>query len=667
MVLRNRTYHRLQIILSLILLVALLLFVNLRIDLDPNTVTVRAQSSDSFNTPEIYVRTGNGYEDTVYSSGQILPVRASALKSVQIDFHRNPQFKGDDFSLREFEIDDEIESSSWTALLNPFTESLEYIHSISIKPLDQGIEFELFVDDVLWPLEDTDGVLSAQNPGLQSNHVGRIVIAQKNKAKTAEEIFQPVIGFESLYTINNASDQLLIKSISFEKHFSELGIIIPIKTWKASGIVGEFAIDETGFLAVVENGYAAITANEFGPIRLTLEENITRTVEEINAKILQFMLLINFLVVIAVVVFYVLLGKLISFIQIQRPKHWNEFTKLFGGLSQGSEGIPHTRDVPGGTIKKVIVVLLRICFFACLILSFFIAHENRDVLIILFVTGCLSMLVESRLSRDHLDIGNDIPRKRRKRLEVLIVVVLVILNGVALFYKLGNEEFKEDEFQVISSAAGFMHTGEFSSWNWIEEETGNPYARAWPHTFLIAQAFKILGISEFSGRIVSVLGGLVFIICLYFFARFFTNRKIALLALFSVSLFPAYLGLFRYARMYALLLPMFLILTYCIYRALTGDWLIKTGIKRLDEFVGKFINFDYRFLLASIPILYLTYLIHVNSLIIVLAAYLFVCVLALKDKEKKFIVLAILGLNSWHPANFSDDHYGKHGKHSLQL
>ena len=64
-----------------------------------------------------------------------------------------------------------------------------------------------------------------------------------------------------------------------------------------------------------------------------------------------------------------------------------------------------------------------------------------------------------------------------------------------------------------------------------------------------------LGISEFSGRVASVIGGVVFIISLYFIARFFTNRKIALLTLFAASLFPAYLGLFRYARMYAILLP----------------------------------------------------------------------------------------------------------------
>jgi len=631
--LQSNKFLRLRLFLSLAILIVLLVFVNLRTSLEPNMVIVNVQPTKTYLSPEIFINSGNGFERTSYSSGQILPFTSNDFISFRIEFPLKPYFTEDDFNFLEQSIEGDVQTSTWVAFLNPFKVNPENYQSISFTPLDQEGIYELFIDDASYSLEEVDGVLSTENLDLQHGQAGRIEIARTSLNPAGESENQRIpLDIGSVYVLRKTLEPPRISSIEMAKRFSRLGLTIPMKVWDKEGINECFSNDMQG------------RDNDADPNHLSFKGSFEDTQQEIITKINLYMVIINLLVVLSVVVFFLLLGRLISYFQNRKPERGNEITQFFGNLKGGEKSILQKLGIQGLTIKKIVSILLKICFYTSLLLSFFIAHENRNVLIFLFSSGCFSILIENRLSRVRLETRKTDNIKRKKRIETLVVLIIVIVNGFALFYRLGSEGFKEDEFQVIDSAAGYLYTGQFSRWDWIEEDIGSSYARAWPHTFLIAQAFKLLGISEFSGRVVSVLGGVVFIICFYFFARFFTNRKIALLTLFSTSLFPAYLGLFRYARMYALLLPMFLILTYCIYRGLTGDWHVKTGIKRLDAFVSKKINYDYRFLLASIPILYLTYLIHVNSLIIVLAAYLFVCVLAIRDKEKKFIIFAVLGL-----------------------
>jgi hypothetical protein len=205
---------------------------------------------------------------------------------------------------------------------------------------------------------------------------------------------------------------------------------------------------------------------------------------------------------------------------------------------------------------------------------------------------------------------------------------------------------------MVDVATGYYYTGTFYKWDWLEQKSGQytscitsdtycKYTRAWPHTLLVSLSYYFFGISEWSSRIVSVLFGVLFVPLVYFVTRFFSNSKKAALLMTSVTLInPAFVELFRYTRMYAILLPIFLLLTYVMYRALT-----ETGkTSGIIPLVNKCFNFNYQMLLGGIVLLALNYFIHINSLILLPVLLVFTIYLACTDRENKYFVAAVVGI-----------------------
>jgi len=227
-----------------------------------------------------------------------------------------------------------------------------------------------------------------------------------------------------------------------------------------------------------------------------------------------------------------------------------------------------------------------------------------------------------------------------------LLMIAMVLGAFVFSYKLGAHDIREDEFQVISAAAGYYYEGDFYTWNWLEGEPSDSiYDRAFPHTFLIAQAYNLFGISEWSSRLVSVLFGILFIPVLYLTARFFTeDNYLALLAVFIAIFYEYHIFIFRYARMYALLIPIFLILVYFIYKGLTESSLISGSANKLYKLIYSNFNYNYCYAVLALIFLYFGYLIHINALVIIPAAWLFVFLMFYRTKEKKYLSLSLIGL-----------------------
>ena len=224
----------------------------------------------------------------------------------------------------------------------------------------------------------------------------------------------------------------------------------------------------------------------------------------------------------------------------------------------------------------------------------------------------------------------------------LALIIIVFIGFFVRIFGLGDFDFREDEFLVMRAATTYHFNKEFYLWDWIKKEPSEYlYQRAWPHTFLVAKAFDIFGISEWSARLVSVLFGTAFIIISYFIIKYFTNnKKIALLTTFAFALNPSYIELSRYTRMYSLLFPIFILLAYLFYRGIiegvNPNSKVNLIIKRIPAF-----DFNYSFLFIGLVLSYIGYIIHINVLVVFPVLLMFSLYLYILRREKKYFFFTL--------------------------
>lgn len=140
--------------------------------------------------------------------------------------------------------------------------------------------------------------------------------------------------------------------------------------------------------------------------------------------------------------------------------------------------------------------------------------------------------------------------------------IVIIISATLIFYRLGFYDIWEDENLVINAALGIQENG--------ADYLKDGYKRTWLHSMLIAGVFEIFGDSEYTARLPSALFGIGFVLtCFYVFSRWFGIWILALLIPLLCLMNDRFLILFRYIRMYALLIPIFLAGAFIIYRTVT--------------------------------------------------------------------------------------------------
>jgi hypothetical protein len=226
---------------------------------------------------------------------------------------------------------------------------------------------------------------------------------------------------------------------------------------------------------------------------------------------------------------------------------------------------------------------------------------------------------------------------------MILIIVLSLMAFMLYAHRLDSLNFWDDEFLVLKAAEGYRQTGTYYFWNFVREEiTQQKYQRAWPHLWLVAQAYGLFGVSEWSSRIVSVGFGCLFIFSSFFVVLYFTNHALLAMIVSAVFLFnPDFIYYFRYNRMYAIVIPLFFLWSMTVFQAMEGRWPRLERRWGKSVFFSNYLNFDYRFALLSLVLLFWAYHIHVNSLLIVLVAFLYLFIMAVAVREKKYIGLAV--------------------------
>lgn len=276
----------------------------------------------------------------------------------------------------------------------------------------------------------------------------------------------------------------------------------------------------------------------------------------------------------------------------------------------------------------------------------------QTLLSIILIINLIMAFYSKRKSLLEINIKNN--------LSAVILAILVICGGYFRFNNLGLDNIRGDEFQVISSAAGYLNTGDYYRWNWItngvdckEKSDECYYDRAWPHTWMVAESYKYFGISEFSSRFPSAVFGTATILLSFFVANFFIeNNFYSILISAIVSFSPTFISLSQYTRMYVILIPLFLFLIYSIFRALFLN--SSAHLKKLKNnnlfnkaraLILKYFSFNWAWAAVALSALYINYQIHINSLIILPSTLIFICILYfLFKKEKKYASLLLTSI-----------------------
>jgi len=298
------------------------------------------------------------------------------------------------------------------------------------------------------------------------------------------------------------------------------------------------------------------------------------------------------------------------------------------------------------------------------ILSYFY-QQLIDIQNVLFVPAIVLGIISIYINKNKLNliieelfngktVDNENKTRKLKPLknffsskERLISLAFFIVLGISiftLFYRLDYFDLYSDESQVTQGAAGYYYTGEFKKWDFVKDKiVDKPYKRAFPHLFLIAQSYKVFGITPWSGRFVSAFFGIILITIGFFISFYFTkNRKTSLFTIFSFAFYFEFLLLFRWTRMYAILMPLYLLVFYVGYKFINEKARI-ISLKN-NKFIVRYLGFNYRLLLPFVFLLVLNYYLHLNSLIILPFIFVFSLIALIWFKEKKHFTIIILGI-----------------------
>lgn len=227
-----------------------------------------------------------------------------------------------------------------------------------------------------------------------------------------------------------------------------------------------------------------------------------------------------------------------------------------------------------------------------------------------------------------------------------------ILAIVRMFWNIGGDYFTFlDEYQTFDVAAGFAETGKFYFWDFHHQIlTDESYTRAWPHTVLLGVWFRLFGINVVSGKVLSAVFGVLFVLSLFYITkRMYENYYISLLSCLFVMTNSTVVTVFRQIRMYSLWMLITLWLIYFIYRALTvkaKEWKISCNL--LEKFWRKNFDFSIKYITISGVLLLLGYYTHINTLAIGVGVSFFLLYLLLFKKERRYftvvIIIALIGL-----------------------
>lgn len=233
-------------------------------------------------------------------------------------------------------------------------------------------------------------------------------------------------------------------------------------------------------------------------------------------------------------------------------------------------------------------------------------------------------------------------KKMNSKKTFLILFAIVILGFALRAYKLGENSLVADEFLDINSSYGYYKIGKWKAWNFNFDRvnTENLFnlrdERAWPYKWQVAQLFRWFPPTEGVARSVSVFWGIISIITIYWIAKSFTGKKeIGLISSFLFAISISGIIFDRKLRMYAMFFPVFLVLSWIVFRFLEEKYSGKNKIiQKIQEWMG--VNFVWFLPVTIIMLLSMTLHMLAINIVAIIAFYVFVQAVMSGCREKSF-------------------------------
>lgn len=165
-------------------------------------------------------------------------------------------------------------------------------------------------------------------------------------------------------------------------------------------------------------------------------------------------------------------------------------------------------------------------------------------------------------------------KKTTQNMVFLLVGGLLAVAGFWLrFADLGVTNFQNDEFFHVEAAEGYLKTGNYVLWDFLEQKPGAAYQRAWIYTWQVAQSFKLFGVNEFSGRLPSVIWGVLLLPLVGWLAwRVSSSRLVGVFSMLLVTFDQSLIWASRTCRMYSLFIFLVTLMMWCVIEAFKKPW-----------------------------------------------------------------------------------------------
>lgn len=229
----------------------------------------------------------------------------------------------------------------------------------------------------------------------------------------------------------------------------------------------------------------------------------------------------------------------------------------------------------------------------------------------------------------------------------IVTLILICLACARYFYCIdAREAFEVDEAQTFSAAVGYLNTGQLCLWDfWNCASSNEPYGyNIAPYLILLANWMKIFGVSLTSARCLSAVIGCIFILsCIFIIKKLFNRLDITIISVVFMIIHPEITYIFRFIRMYSLVMLLSIWFIYFMLMALTKPNHFKAD-NRIVHFITKNCNFNFLYAIGAIVVLYISSKTHNIQMVTCGGVLLFIFYKTISSNDRKYKNIACIGI-----------------------